>query len=202
MANWVAKTANLLVAQGSPERVGLLLPLHWSAVTLLLGAVASGATAVLAAGPDDLAHCGVAFTTAQHAEAALDAGVDEVYAVSTAPLGGRLRAPLPSLVLDAGVELPVHGDTYGGRLPSSWSVERAGAPLRDLPDVALGPYDRVLTVLDPAAADGLVLGLLAPLHAGAALVLCPGGAPQASAAAAEQVTATVGIELAGLRRLG
>ena len=68
-ANWVAKSANLLVdGLGSPARVGLLLPLHWQAVALLLAGVASGATVVVADGPEALAGCEVVFTSPQHAE--------------------------------------------------------------------------------------------------------------------------------------
>ncbi len=47
-ANWVAKSANLLVdGLGGPRRVGLLLPLHWQTVALLLAAVATGAEVVV-----------------------------------------------------------------------------------------------------------------------------------------------------------
>jgi uncharacterized protein (TIGR03089 family) len=198
-ANWAAKTANLLVdGLGRPDRVGLLLPLHWQAVTLLLGIVATGATAVVARTPADLAGCGAAFADPDLAEAAQAAGVDDVYAVSTAPLGGRLRAPLPPMVLDAGAEIPVHGDYFGGR-PAGWSVVLDGQPVEDVPSLGLGGSDRVLTVLAPA--DGLLLGLLAPLRAGAGLVLCPGPVPSAHVLAAEGVTASVGVDLPGLRRL-
>lgn len=200
-ANWVAKTANLLQSYGSPQRVGLLLPLHWSAVTLLLGGVAGGATVVVAGAVPELADCDLAFTAAGDAEAALDAGAADVFAVSTAPLGGRLGALAP-MVLDAGRELPVHGDTYGGPLPSSWSVVQGGSGVAPPTVAGLGARDRVLTVLDPAAPGGLVTGLLAPLHAGAALVLAPPpGRVDGSTAAAEGVTATVGIDLPGLPRL-
>ncbi|MGZ6827602.1 MAG: TIGR03089 family protein, partial [Mycobacteriales bacterium] len=114
-ANWVAKTANLLVdGFGAPDRVGLLLPLHWQTACLLLGGVAAGATVVVAADPGELAGCAVAFTDAASAEAALDAGVDDVLACSLTPFATRL-ASVPPLVLDAAVELPAYGDRFGGR---------------------------------------------------------------------------------------
>ena len=144
-----------------------------------------------------------AFTTAGDAADALDAGVDEVLAVSTAPLGGRL-ADLPVLVLDAGRELPVHGDTWTGPLPRGWSVEVDGRAAAALPPLPLGPADRVLTVLDPRTGDGLLTGLLGPLRAGAALVLCPVppvGAALAALLSAEGVTAAVGLDAPGLPRL-
>lgn len=195
-ANWAAKTANLLTdSLGAPERVGLLLPLHWQAVTLMLGARRSGATVVVARTPAELADCGAAFVAIEHAEAALAAGVDDVLAVCTAPMGGRLPEPLPAMVLDSGAELPAHGDHYPGR--GNGPVEQAGVVVH-VPELGLGPQDRVLTVLAPA--DGLAVGLLAPLSAGAALVLCPAGV-QGLALQAEAVTATVGVDLPGRRRL-
>jgi len=198
-ANWVAKTANLLHAQGSPSRVGLLLPLHWQVVTLLLGGVAAGATVVVAERVEQLAGCEVVFVTAEHAGAALDVCGGEVLAVSTAPLGGRLR-DLPRMVLDAGAELPSYGDLLDRPAASGWAVEWAGGPVGDLPDHDLGPADRVLTVLPPWTSQGLVTGLLGPLAAGSALVLAPAGL-DAAAAAGEQVTACAGADLPGVRRL-
>ncbi len=197
--NWATKTANLLVAQGSPARVGLLLPLHWQVVTLLLGGLAAGATVVVARAVPELAGCDVTFVTADDAQAALDVCEGEVLAVSTAPLGGRLR-DLPPLVLDAGAELPSYGDVLVMPAAAGWAVEHAGALLGPLPDLGLGPADRVLTALPPWTADGLVTGLLTPLAAGSALVLAS-GLVGAADVAAERVTASVGVDLAGVRRL-
>lgn len=186
-ANWAAKTANLLVdSLGSPSRVGLLLPLHWQAVTLLLGAVTTGATVVLAREPGELAGCGAAFVTGEHAGDALDAGVDDVLAVSEHPLGLPLQG-LPAMVLDAARELPVHGDLWTGPVAQSWHVEHDGVPLGPLPTSSLTAHDRVLVL--PGA--GPVAGLLVPLHAGAALVLAPHDPPVGRRLADEQVTAVV-----------
>lgn len=197
-ANWVAKTANLLRSSGSPTRVGICLPLHWQAVTLLLGGLAAGATVVV--GPDvgALPGCDVLFVTAGDAEAALDVCEGDVYAVSTAPLGGRLR-DLPPLVLDAGVELPGYGDVLAVPAPAGWRVEQAGSAVTP-PDLGLTGADRVLTVLPPYG-DGLTAGVLAPLAAGSALVLAPYGVDGLDVAA-ERVTATVGCGLPGVRQVG
>ncbi len=197
--NWAAKTGNLLHALGTPTRVGLLLPLHWQAVTLLLGAASTGAVVVLARGVDDLAGCDVVFVTAERAGDALEVCGGDVLAVSTAPLGGRLR-DLPPMVLDAGVELPSYGDVPDRPAAPGWAVELAGHAVGTLPDLGLGPADRVLTTLAPADATGLAAGLLAPLVAGAALVLAPGRVDLA-AVAAERVTACVGVDVPGARRL-
>jgi uncharacterized protein (TIGR03089 family) len=194
-ANWVSKTANLLVdGYAGPDRVGLLLPLHWQTVCLLLGGVAAGATVVVAASPAELAGCPVAFTTADTAEAALDAGVEDVFACSLTPFATRLPA-VPALVLDAAAEIPSYGDHFGGR-PAAARLELAGQPYLP-PAWDLTPADRVLTTLDPATPAGLG-ALLAPLRAGAALVLLVAGDLDA-AVAQEGVTAVV--DGAGLRRV-
>ena len=169
-ANWISKTANLLTqGYGGPERVGLLLPLHWQTPCLLLGAVAAGATAVIASSPEQLAGCDVAFTTADDAEAALDAGVDEVFACSMTPFATRL-AVVPPGVNDAAVEIPGYGDHFGGR-PREARLELGGSPV-DVPALDVTASDRVL-VSD-------LLTALGALRAGAAVVLSPSGeaAPQ------------------------
>ena len=201
--NWVAKTANLLVdGHGGPARVGLLLPLHWQTVVLVLAGEAAGATVVVAGDPAGMTGCELAFVLAEHAEAALAAGCDEVLALSGHPMGAPL-GPLPGLVLDYAREVPSYGDRFPGGVGAG-GLELAGQPVGAPPELGLGPADRVLTTVDPAAEGGLLVGLLAPLAAGAAVVLVPrpGEVDLAAVAAAERVTATVGVVVAGLRRLG
>ena len=201
-ANWVAKSANLLVdGLGSPARVGLLLPLHWQGVALLLAGVATGATVVVAADPDGLAGCDAAFTTGAHAAAALDAGVEEVLALSMHPLGAPL-ASLPPMVTDYAREVPSYGDHWGGPSPAGWAVEVGGSALGALPALDVGPGDRVLVAVEPADPHGLA-GLLAVLRAGSALLLTPDPTvlDLEAVAAGEQATATLGLTVDGLRRL-
>ncbi|MCU1624731.1 MAG: AMP-dependent synthetase and ligase [Frankiales bacterium] len=177
-ANWVCKTANLLVdGYDSPARVGILLPLHWQLPCLLLGAVAAGATAVVSSDPAGLTGCAFAFTTAETAEAALDAGVEEVFACSLTPFASRL-AELPAGVSDAAVEIPGYGDRFGGR-PTQARVEVDGE-LLVVPVLGVGPKDRVLTSQDPCTAEGLGT-LLGALRAGSALVLLREGDAEAVA---------------------
>jgi uncharacterized protein (TIGR03089 family) len=202
-ANWVAKSANLLVdGLGGPQRVGLLLPLHWQSVALLLAGVATGATVVVAAEPAGLAGCDAAFTTAEHAAAALDAGVEDVLALSGHPLGAPC-GPLPALVSDYAREVPSYGDGWGGPRPTAPTVEVGGAAVVDLPDLGLTPADRVLFAGALGSRAG-VAGLLAVLRAGAALVLLPDPASVALARVAsdERATATWGVSWEGLRSLG
>ncbi len=191
----MCKTANLLVdGFAGPERVGLLLPLHWQTLCLLLGTVASGATAVLARTAADLEGCSLAFTEAGSAEAALDAGVDDVLACSLTPFATRL-ASVPAMVLDAAAEIPSYGDHFPGR-PTVARIEVDGRSAT-IPSYPLSDSDRVLTGLDPRSPSGLgaVLGVL---HAGAALVLLVSG-DLSTAQEQEHVTAVV--DDAGLRRL-
>jgi uncharacterized protein (TIGR03089 family) len=197
-ANWVAKSANLLADDlGSPDRVGLLLPLHWQTVALLLAGAATGATVVLAADAQELAGCGAAFVLEEHAAAALDVGVDDVLALSGHPLGAPAGS-LPGLALDYAREVPSHGDHYSGPRPPAARVEAAGRRVE--PVQGLSGQDRILTTLDPADAMGAAV-LLGALAAGAGLVLLRAG-DAAKVAATERVTGTAGIELAGLTRVG
>jgi hypothetical protein len=126
---------------------------------------------VIASTPDELEGCQVAFTDAASAEAALDAGVDDVFACSLTPFATRL-ATVPSMVLDAALEIPSYGDFFGGR-PASARVE-VGGRLLDVPALDLSPQDRVMTSHDPRTEQG-VRALLGPLRAGAALVLLVSG---------------------------
>ena len=188
-ANWVAKSANLLVdGLGDPQRVGLLLPLHWQTVALLLATTATGATAVVGSAQD----CDAAFVLVSRLDES--DGVDEVLALSGHPLGAPC-GPLPALVQDYAREVPGHGDHFGGPRPRTPRVEPAAAPL-----AGLAATDRVLTVLPPEDPAGLA-ALLAALHAGAGLVLAVGDLDLAAVAAAERVTATAGADLVGLPRI-
>jgi uncharacterized protein (TIGR03089 family) len=194
----VAKSANLLVdGLGHPQQVGLLLPLHWQTVALLLAGVAVDASVLLAADAAELAGCEAAFVLAEHAATALDAGVDEVLALSGHPLGAP-AAGLPTMVADYAREVPSYGDHYGGPRPGAARITvGAGAP----PTVdGVGPQDRVLTCLAPSDPDGAGV-LLAALAAGASLVLVR-GADVAAVAAAERATLTAGCDVDGLTRVG
>jgi hypothetical protein len=173
--------------------VGVLLPLHWQAVVLLLAGVATSARVVIAAVPGDLAGCEAAFVLAEHADAAHDAGVDEVLVLSGHPLG----LPVPGhtgLALDYAREVPSYADHYGGPRPQRAQVEVAGSPVTAL--AGLDPTTRLLTVLDLAAPGGAAV-LLGALTAGAGLVLLRAGDPE-GVAAAERVTATAGTRVEGL----
>jgi uncharacterized protein (TIGR03089 family) len=196
--NWVAKSANLLIdALGRPDRVGLLLPLHWQTVALVLAGVTTGATVVLAADTAGLAGCGTAFVLVPDAEAAMDAGVDDVLALSGHPLGAPAGA-LPGLVLDYAREVPTHADHFGGARPGPARIEAAGRQVEPVP--GLSGSDRLLTTLAPADPTGAAV-LLGALAAGASLILLRAG-DAAHVAESERATGTAGITVPGLTRVG
>jgi uncharacterized protein (TIGR03089 family) len=196
-ANWVAKSANLLVdGLGAPDSIGLLLPLHWQTVVLLLAGAATSTRITLAAQPAELAGCVAAFVGADQAGAAIDAGVDEVVALSGHPLG-LPAAGLPPLVLDYAREVPSYADHFGGPAPARASIEAGSRPVA--PTAGIPAAGRVLTTLDPADPAGAAV-LLGALAAGASLVLLRAGDAE-RVAAAEHVTATAGIDVGGLTRL-
>jgi uncharacterized protein (TIGR03089 family) len=180
-----------------PPEVGLLLPLHWQTVALLLAAVAVGANAVLAADAGGLTGCPVAFVLDQHAQAAVDAGVDDVLALSGHPLGGPAGA-LPAMILDYAREVPAYADHFGGPRPTGSRVTASQRPVVPLPGLDRG--DRLLTCLEPADPAGAAV-LLGALTAGASLVLLRAGDASA-VASAERATATAGTDVPGLSRVG
>ena len=170
----MAKTANLLVdGLGRPERIGLLLPLHWQTVVLVLAGAAVGAEVTLAAAPDELVGCAACFVLPDAAEAALDAGVDEVLVLSGHPMGIPVSTPLPALVLDYAREVPSYGDHFGGPRPGPARISCAGHPVTPVSGIDAG--DRVQTSADLRGPEGAGV-LLGALVAGASLVLVPDGA--------------------------
>lgn len=203
LANWVAKTGNLLqddLGVGGGARVAVLLPAHWQAAAVLLACWSLGAVVTADPGGADVA----VVAEDRLAEAA---GAAETVALSLRPLGGRLTAPPPGVV-DYAAEVLAHGDAFapydapgdgapaleaGGR---TWTAaELAGT------DLPLGA--RVLSTLAYDTPDGLRLGLLGPLRHGS-VVLCRHPDPGAldRRAADERVTHTAGVDVAGLPRLG
>lgn len=211
LANWVAKTANLLrddVGAAPGDRVAVLLPAHWQAAAILLGAWS--AAAVVGTTP---AGAAAAFASGDRVAAA--AGADEVFALSLAPLGRAFPAGPPPGTRDYSVDVLAQGDRWSGPL-----VEDA-APALETPDgtvtggdlveialrraaeLSLLAGDRLLTTEPWDGPTGWVDGLLVPLAAGASVVLAVNADPAALPARvlAERVTATLGAEVPGVRRL-
>jgi uncharacterized protein (TIGR03089 family) len=216
--NWVAKTANLLVdgaGLGPGDRAAVLLPPHWQGAAVMLGCWAAGlaiAHGVRGAAPGE---ADVAFAAADRAEEALGTGAADVYLLSLAPLGARLR-DVPAGTQDFAAEVPTYGDRFAPASPVTGATpalvggaetDHAGlvaAARARAAELGLSPGDRLL-VTDSADHRPRPLDWLAvPLAAGASVVLVREPDPTALArrAADERVTATLGADVPGVRRAG
>jgi uncharacterized protein (TIGR03089 family) len=195
LANWVAKTANLLVdgcGLSAGDVAAVDLPPHWQTAAVLLGCWSAGLRTAIN-GPDGPAD--VAFATASQASRHAGLGAD-VFGLALAPLAAPLADPPPGVV-DFVTAVRVHGDHFspptpvGPDDPATGRVRhgdlcRAAAQRAGALGIATG--DRVL--LDAATHPDPLDWLLAPLVVGASVVLCanqdPTGLP--IRAAAERVT--------------
>ncbi|MER8188235.1 TIGR03089 family protein [Kitasatospora sp. NPDC094015] len=185
--NWVAKTANLLQDElnaGPEDRAALLLPAHWQSAVWLLACWSVGVTVIpggdpaaadlVVSGPDGLA--------------AAEACSGERVALALRPLGGRFPQR-PDGFLDYAAEVPGQGDRFAPYSPvdpqaQALETSTEGLPLKLTGEqtvelaragaarLGLGPGDRVLSTLSYEDWAGLEAGLLAPLAAGASVVLC------------------------------
>jgi len=177
LANWAAKTGNLLrdeLGAGPNSRIAILLPAHWQTAAVLFGVWWIGAEAVLD-GPADLALCTEDRLDDADAAVAGGSGLGEVAVLSLDPFG-RPAADLPIGVTDYATAVRVHGDQIvperrPGPALAGRSVEEVlaecetSAATRDLTS-----NDRVLSSASWAGPDELVDGLLAIMAVGASLV--------------------------------
>jgi uncharacterized protein (TIGR03089 family) len=173
LANWAAKTGNLLrdeMGAGPGSRVAVLLPAHWQTAAVLFGIWWIGAEVVLN-GEADMALC-----TADRLSEADDAvSMGEIAVLSLDPFG----KPVPDLpvgLTDYATAVRVHGDDI--------SPERhPGAAMdgRSVSDVLAGAQasaaaqgltadDRVLSSARWETSDELTDNLLAVFAVGASLV--------------------------------
>jgi uncharacterized protein (TIGR03089 family) len=211
LANWVAKTANLLrddVGIAPGDRVAVLLPAHWQAAAVLLGAWTAAAVVGTAAD-----HAAVAFATADRLPEAAAAG--EVFALSMAPLGRGFAGGPPAGTRDYSVEVLTMADRWSGRpvpdavpaLDTGGSTVTAGdlveVALRRSAELGLIAGDRVLSTQPWTSPTAWLDGLLVPLAAAASLVLVanPDESRLEAKVEAERVTATLGTQVPGIRPL-
>jgi uncharacterized protein (TIGR03089 family) len=173
LANWAAKTANLLrdeLGAGPASRVAVLLPAHWQSAAVLLGVWWIGAEAVLS-GPADLALC----TADRLAEADDAVAGGEVAVLSLDPFGKPAK-DLPIGVTDYATAVPVHGDqaiperTPGPALAGRTVEEVLEEARRSAARQGLIAGDRVISDRSWSTPQDLVGNLLALLAAGASLV--------------------------------
>jgi uncharacterized protein (TIGR03089 family) len=229
LANWVAKAANLLQDEfdvGPGGTVAVALPVHWQTAAVLLAVWSCGAAVLDTAAEDDgrMAEADVVLTTQDRIVVLEEAGGADgppLLGLSLHPLGLGMHDYVGQ-ARDFALEVRVQGDVFvpyspadpdapglraGGLELTLGGLVATAAELAGRLGVADG--DRVLVDARTAAEAGPVAWLLAPLAAGASVILCrrsPDAGPQPDAllrrAEEERVTATLGLTLDGIRELG
>ncbi|ORW98139.1 acetyl-CoA synthetase [Mycolicibacter terrae] len=182
LANWAAKTGNLLrdeLGAGAGSRVAVLLPAHWQTAAVLFGAWWIGAEVLLESnavgveGSADIALC-TADRLAE-ADAAVAAGGGEVVVLSLDPFG-RPVPDLPVGVTDYATAVRVHGDQItpetrpGAALAGSSPDEVLALCEKSAAATGLTPSDRVWSANDWRNPAELVDNMLAVFAVGASLV--------------------------------
>lgn len=174
LANWAAKTGNLLrdeLGAGPASRVAVLLPAHWQTAAVLFGVWWIGAEVILGGSSADVALC----TTDRLNDADAAVGAGEVAVLSLDPLG-RSAPDLPVGVTDYATAVRVHGDQIvaerrpGPALAGRSVDEVLAACQQSAQATGLTATDRVLSAASWEEPDELIAGLLAVLAVGASLV--------------------------------
>jgi uncharacterized protein (TIGR03089 family) len=185
LANWAAKTGNLLrdeLGGGPASRVAVLLPAHWQTAAVLFGVWWIGADVLLDGSDADIALC-----TAERLDDADATGASEV-AVLSLDAFGRPAPDLPIGVTDYATAVRVHGDQivaeqHPGPALAGRSVEQVlDACQKAAAAKALTADDRVLSTASWSTADDVIDGLLSLLAVGGSLVYVanpdPAGLPR------------------------
>lgn len=186
-ANWVAKTANLCrddLDLDVGARVAIALPLHWQAAVWWQACWASGFVGLPVGPREPVPPCEIAVVP-------VDAGnpetPGEVVGLGLGPMGLPVRGQaVPAWVtLDYDREVHSHGDQFAPSAGLSTTTpalasgagERTAGELAELAVAAgvrwgLSDGDRTLVATPYADERALLAGLLVPLAAGSAAVLC------------------------------
>ncbi len=189
LANWAAKTANLLrdeFGAGPGSRVAVLLPAHWQTAAVLLGIWWIGAEVVFDGADADMALC-----TRERLD---EAGMGEV-AVLSLDAFGKGYDDLPVGVTDYATAVRVHGDQVvpernPGPALAGLSV---GEVLAQAAGAGFTAGDRVWSSLGWSTPGELIANLVAVFAAGASLVQVahPDAGLQERRMAMEKVTRTL-----------
>jgi uncharacterized protein (TIGR03089 family) len=201
-ANWLSKTANMLVdgyGAAAGEEAVVDAPPHWQTAVIMLGCWSAGlAVTAGAAAPGAVASTTVVFATADRAGGYAGRAA-EVFGLALAPLAAPLREG-PAGVADYVTEVRAYGDFFTPARPVAPDdpatpdashdalCERAADRAS-----ALGISAPARVLIDTAAYPDPLDWLLAPLVAGASVVLCGHLDPATVAArtAAERVNVTL-----------
>ncbi|MBN3452983.1 TIGR03089 family protein [Mycolicibacterium sp.] len=173
LANWAAKTANLLrdeLGAGPGTRVAVLLPAHWQTAAVLFGVWWIGAEVVVD-GPADIALC-----TRDRLDEADDAVAGGEVAVLSLDPFGKPADDLPVGVTDYATSVRVHGDQIvPERQPGPALAGRSAADVLAAAQTAAAAQgftgsDRVLSTAAWDSPDAIIDNMLAVFAAGASLV--------------------------------
>jgi uncharacterized protein (TIGR03089 family) len=173
LANWAAKTGNLLrdeLGAGPASRVAVLLPAHWQTAAVLFGVWWIGAEVVLGDSAADVALCAV-----DRLDEADATGAGELAVLSLDPFG-RPAPDLPVGVTDYATAVRVHGDQIvaernPGPALAGRSVDEVLAACQTSASTrGLTAGDRVLSTASWDGPNDVIEGLLAVLAAGGSLV--------------------------------
>jgi uncharacterized protein (TIGR03089 family) len=199
LANWAAKTANLLrdeLGAGPGSRVAVLLPAHWQSAAALFGVWWIGAEVVHGGPADPIDAVDLALCTADRLDAADAAvGMGEIVALSLDAFG-RPVPDLPVGITDYATAVRVHGDQIvpernpGPALDGQSVDDVLAAALAGATALGLTAADRVWSAGRWDTAELLVDNLLAIFAAGASLVQVanPDPAAQERRRTSEKVT--------------
>lgn len=221
LGNWVAKTANLLRDEfdvGPGSSVAVALPVHWQTAAVLLAVWSCGAAVLDTAAEDDgrLADADLVLASVDRLAPLEELDLPELMGLSLHPLGMGMTG-YAGPARDFALEVRTHGDVFfplqppspeaDGLLLGGLSLTLGGLveAARELgARLGITSGDRVLVDAEVAAEAGPVAWLLTPLAAGASLVVCrqPSTEDLPRRAAAERVTATLGMRIDGVRELG
>ncbi|MEB3032262.1 TIGR03089 family protein [[Mycobacterium] nativiensis] len=178
LANWAAKTGNLLrdeLGAGPGSRIAILLPAHWQTAAVLFGAWWIGAEVLLTEpdGDADVALCTAA--RLDDADAAVAGSGGEVVVLSLDPFG-RPAPDLPVGVTDYATAVRVHGDQIaaelrpGPALAGASSDEVLASSRASAAAAALTSSDRVWSANSWDTPAELIDNMLTVFAAGASLV--------------------------------
>jgi uncharacterized protein (TIGR03089 family) len=198
-ANWVAKTANLLVdgLDAEPgDRVALALPPHWQSAVWLMACWSAGLAAVPVTGsaegpprddgPSTLVGVRADIVVVSEdllPEVPADAGAREVVGMSLHSLGAPLAAAPPGVV-DYAAEIRTYGDDFAPYAPinpndpalivakdtfTAADLVRRGHDAAVTWDLSAGA--RILTDLPLITLEGVLVTLLVPLSANGSVII-------------------------------
>ena len=216
--NWVAKTANMLtdgLDLDNGSSIAVVLPPHWQTAGILLGAWSSGHRVVDYPDVDSADDPDAVFCTEADLVAYADVRCD-VVGLSLDPWGRGLSEKWRRII-DYAQEIGLYGDQFRAATPVDPTAPAltagsivltheglAGAAVQMADRLGMTAGGRIMISRDLALEAGPVSWLLAPLAAGSSIVLVTDANSDRLPARAEseKVTATLGIEFAGIPVLG